>query len=379
MRACEVCTSADNVFIHAQRFEGMENDLLRAYNVVACRRCGFCFATDIPEQDTFDSYYEEMSKYEVAESPYDVAKAERAASLIEQLCPKNAAVLEIGCATGGLLAALRKRGYADLYGIDPSAKCVEAARRYGDVSQATLGAFDGSGFDVVILMGVLEHIRDLTAVCEKLAGFLSGSGVLVVGVPDASRYTNGEDAPFQEFSVEHINFFGPKSLVNLLTKHGFAEIHRVQAVVECNHRTRTPVLYSFFQKAAAPPALEVDADTPSELASYVATCAASDQVLIAKIGRLASTGQSFFVWGAGSHTRRLLSNGKLSQVKIRAFVDSNSKYHGRSLGAVPVVSPTELSYLPNHPIIVSSRAFQKEIVATIRATLTNEAVTLYDL
>jgi len=34
-----------------------------------------------------------------------------------------------------------------------------------------------------------------------------------ITVPDASRYAAGDDAPFQEFSLEHINYFGPQSLV----------------------------------------------------------------------------------------------------------------------------------------------------------------------
>src|SRR4051794_3375005 len=154
-----------------------QGNLLRAYNVVACRACGFCFASNIPDQAAFDHYYEEMSKYETAdrvgaESSYDVAKFERTAALVEQVCPdKKATVLEIGCATGGLLAALKKKGYANISGFDPSVKCAEVARRLHGVNatQATLDSFNGSkaGFDVVILLGVLEHIRDLTTSCQK--------------------------------------------------------------------------------------------------------------------------------------------------------------------------------------------------------------------
>jgi predicted SAM-dependent methyltransferase len=38
---------------------------------------------------------------------------------------------------------------------------------------------------------------------------LAPTGKIYIAVPDASQYINGEDAPFQEFSIEHINFFGP--------------------------------------------------------------------------------------------------------------------------------------------------------------------------
>jgi SAM-dependent methyltransferase len=311
---------------------------------------------------------------------------ERTSGIIDQVLPeRKARILEIGCASGDLLRALKDKGYVDLFGVDPSPQCAAIARRLHNVraTQGTLrniGA-DGALYDVVILIGVLEHVRDLTEATKKLVSLLSENGTLLIAVPDASRYAQGEDAPFQEFSVEHINYFGPVSLGNLFAKHGCSEIKRVQVLLECNHRTTTPVLYSFFKKTSSPPALAVDGDTPRELAAYVEQCTKADKEIHAKIGRLVANGRPIVVWGTGAHTRRLLATSGLSEARIRAFVDSNPKYQGQELKAVPVVSPKALFELPDDPIVVSSRVFQKEIVATIKETmkLANEVVTLYDV
>jgi len=57
-----------------------------------------------------------------------------------------------------------------------------------------------------------------------MLGYAIGRWPYYIEVPDASIYYKGEDAPFQEFSPEHINFFGPDSLRNLMITNGFTPI-----------------------------------------------------------------------------------------------------------------------------------------------------------
>ena len=66
---------------------------------------------------------------------------------------ENMSVLEIGCGDGSRLAWLKKNINADCYGIDPSAKAVEAACAKGlNVFQGTADKlpFDDQTFDIVI-------------------------------------------------------------------------------------------------------------------------------------------------------------------------------------------------------------------------------------
>lgn len=69
----------------------------------------------------------------------------------------------------------------------------------------------------------------------------------------------------------------------------------------------------------------------------------------------------------------------LGSSNIVAFVDSNTKVHGRLLGGIQAVAPTWLA-TRNEPILISSRVFQREIVTQIRETmqLPNRLISLYD-
>ena len=86
------------------------------YDVAVCGRCGAGYADLIPEQAAFDRYYAEMSKYEYAqrdgaESEYDTRRLELIAGIVApHVTRADARILDVGCASGRLLANLRARG-----------------------------------------------------------------------------------------------------------------------------------------------------------------------------------------------------------------------------------------------------------------------------
>lgn len=391
VRSCAICGGVRHAPIYRQRFETPSGGhLLDGYAVVACEHCGFCFADDVPDQAAFDRYYREASKYEHAdrsgrETDHDLARFREVAASIRAYVPSPASrILEVGCATGGLLAALRDAGYPAVAGIDPSPACAEAVRRlYGIPATAgtlhDLGVPDGSS-DVLVLVGVLEHVRDLDGALERLSRAVSPGGRIFIAVPDASRYTQGQDAPFQEFSVEHINFFGPTSLANLMARHGFRELGHKQGMVEFSYRTTTPVLHAGFERAGGP-APRHDAVTPRELAAYVEQSAAMDRRSHTRIDALVDAGKPLVVWGTGAHTLRLLASSRLGEANVVAYIDSNPHCQGQSLRSIPILPPAELTRYPEPPILISSRVFQAEIAAKVRdeLRLPNEVITLYDL
>jgi SAM-dependent methyltransferase len=392
-RLCPACDSERHEVLFNQHFGSMSSGgILEGYEVVSCTGCGFCFANGIPEQEKFDWYYQEMSKYENAtrggqESEFDAKRFAAMAQQIAQWSPnRQTRILEIGCGTGGLLAVLKTMGYQNVRGMDPSPACARLARDVYDivVSAGTLSTLSPElgTFDLVILAGVLEHVRDLKSATRALANVLATSGQVFIGVPDASRYTHGEDAPFQEFSIEHINFFGPSSLRNLMARCGFVGTQCRQELVEFSHRTVTPSFYALFEKQPTVHSVKPDTETPAELSAYVERCSRSHESIGLAIDRLVSLDQPFMVWGTGAHTLRLLAVSNLSKGKIKAFVDSNPRYHGKRLHDAPIIAPTDLaSYPSDYPILISSRVYQREIAKTIRESLglPNEIVTLYDV
>ena len=364
--------------------------LLDGYDVVVCQACGFCFADNIPAQATFDAYYREMSKYEYQDkmgqvSEYDLAKFRSIASiLLPYLSHARSRILEIGCATGALLSLLKQAGYTNLMGVDPSPACKEAAQRLYDIPVLTNTLSDLSvehrSVDILILVGVLEHVRDLNAALAKCRDTLVSNGLLFISVPDASRYSTGEDAPFQEFSLEHINYFGPGSLTNLMRLNGFEWVASHQNLVETNYRTTTPVLHSIYRQSDRSAGLTPDLQTENGLIDYIDRSRQAGDHIHRIISEIVSAGQPIVVWGTGAHTLRLLAATDLGKADIRLFVDSNPRYQGKSLAGVPIISPRALSS-DSGAILISSRVYQHEIEDQIRndLRLDNPIITLYPM
>jgi len=391
-RACAVCGSKQSTPLYQQAFSeiSLGGSLLSGYDVVACEHCGFCFANGIPEQAHFDAYYRDMSKYEKTErsgqeSPYEQARFQlMAAVILKKLGSQSTRIFEVGCANGELLALLKKAGYENVSGIDPSPKSAELAQElYGiTVSADTLSSMNKNhaSFDFIILAGVLEHVRDLNSALQLLRKLLSSDGYLFITVPDASRYIEGEDAPFQEFSVEHINFFGTDSLVNLLQVNGFEKTSIQQDMIESNYRTTTPVIHGLFKNnptiSSSP--FTRDMRTEIELKSYIDQSARGNIQIQHNIDGLINTDEPIIVWGTGAHTLRLLATSRLGEAKIKAFVDSNPRYQGKSLNNVPIISPQALKDM-TETILISSRVYQEEIAHQIRGELKlrNEFIKLY--
>ena len=97
-------------------------------------------------------------------------------------------ILDAGCGSGPLFAALRDRG-AIVTGIDSSTKMLELARKRlgagADLYLADLGSpllFPDGAFDDVIASLVLHYLEDWTAPLAELRRVLTPGGRLIVSV-----------------------------------------------------------------------------------------------------------------------------------------------------------------------------------------------------
>ncbi|MBZ5723470.1 MAG: class I SAM-dependent methyltransferase [Acidobacteriia bacterium] len=362
-------------------------ELLEGYDVIVCLDCGAGFADDIPEQSVFDDYYRDLSKYDNAvrggkESPASKSRFEEAASGIETFVEtQDARILEIGCGSGHLLDALARRSFANLRGADPSPACASVAgEKSVPVEVATVSSIPApeKPYDFLILMGVIEHIRDLDCTVDQFHRLLRIGGRVYIEVPDGSRLDPSLDAPFQEFSMEHINFFSTRSLTNLMHRRGFRAIATGRAR-RAQNETICLSAYGVYERSYGPSPMERDTETERGIAAYVQGCQLQDSRIRSRIEEALPRGEKMTVWGVGTHTLRLLATGGLDPSRISVFVDSNPKYQRHTLRGIPVISPGEMKG-HSEPILISSRGFQREIHDQIRNRLglTNRLILLYE-
>src|ERR1039458_10326559 len=303
-RDCAVCGSRKKQRVFEQKVSKVR--ILEGYTVVVCQECGFAYADDIPEQGAFDAYYRDLSKYEYQhrggqESANDEARLRDVAATLCGLIPSpQARILEIGCSTGRLLALLKERGYHNVWGLDPAPACAASGRQLYDVTVLTQSVADlaksEEKFDFLILVGVLEHIRDLGMALHTMHKVLAENARVYLDVPDATQFADWPDAPFQQFSMEHINFFSGASLANLIRAHGFEQIFSEKVLRQYTDITVMPSVHAAFEDRGTEVSRPVrDDQSEPRLREYIQQSRAVDHRIRQLIDRTAGDREPILV------------------------------------------------------------------------------------
>jgi SAM-dependent methyltransferase len=99
--------------------------------------------------------------------------------------PRNSTILDVGCGTGSILKKLSEN--YDCHGIDTSSKAIEFCRSKGltNVSVATLEtcAAPVGGYDLILLLDVIEHIDDDVQAVRQASRLLNPRGHILLTVP----------------------------------------------------------------------------------------------------------------------------------------------------------------------------------------------------
>ena len=388
-RMCPVCGSPNHSLLFRQQFATLSGvALLKGYDVAACDGCGFTFAQGLPDQAAFDSYYKEVSKYENPDQTLSSAMAERFEEslsfmlLVTGLKEKSFLKLsfaDIGCATGNFLRFLKEKGAQDITGIDPSRACVDF------LNGNNIRAFQSSVFhmdnkikyDFIRFNAVLEHIEDVNQAIESLKGKLSPNGYLYISVPEVRGFEHLNQCPFQEFSVEHINYFSANSLRQLMARHGLNAVKQGEKV---NINPWYSELEMVFRQDSRCGGIEAGFDSASidGLKTYIFNNESLEAEVNRKIKVLAESREPILVWGVGTFTLRQLACGPLRDCNITGLVDCNPHYWGKEYRGIPVLKPVEV---PGHEegILVSSSYAQESICSYIRNSLKaeNRLITIF--
>ena len=99
----------------------------------------------------------------------------------------DAAILDLGCGSGGLLRRMQRYGFSNLTGFDPYTP-VEIEEPGFRVKRAELSAVTGS-YDLIMMHHVLEHLADPTAALVAAKARLNPGGKILVRIPVAASHT----------------------------------------------------------------------------------------------------------------------------------------------------------------------------------------------
>lgn len=363
-RPCPLCDShSAEHLLHLPFTLQQDSPLPDAYDIVACHDCGFVYADTPATQAAYDRYYRECSKYEdprVASggswSEYDRQRIDAQAARIASRLFPGARILDLGCAGGGLLLALRQKGYRDLHGVDAAPNCVAYLRSQGIVAtEATLSALNAAeltpGFDLIVLSHVIEHLVDIKPILLAARCLLSDQGSIYIETPDAASYSEKAFAPYYFFDSEHINHFDTVSIATLAHRCGLTAEDSGQIEFSVAANLDYPACWSWLRQGARTASVP-DASTRvlCSVKQYIGESLARDDQTA--IDALAQSGKPLILWGAGSHTQRLLSRTALASCNIVAIVDSDRKKQGTRLSGFTIQAPEILPPPPDATIAI---------------------------
>jgi 2-polyprenyl-3-methyl-5-hydroxy-6-metoxy-1,4-benzoquinol methylase len=157
---------------------------------------------------------------------------------VQALVPLTARrILELGCSSGSLGAAIKARQDAVVVGVEISDVYAEdAARRLDRVIIADAETFvsratpDEAPFDCLIAADVLEHLVDPWSVLSHCAGLLSPGASVVISLPNVLylpamlrliRERRWPRDPEGIFDATHLRWFTPEDAVDMLRGAGF--------------------------------------------------------------------------------------------------------------------------------------------------------------
>jgi len=179
-------------------------------------------------------------------------------------CAPGGAILEIGCATGNFLVALRKEGYS-VKGIELSSFAVNYAQQQFNLSLINK-AFDSqlldnevmeNEFDIVIMGDVLEHFTNPTEAMYLVQKILKPGGVALIQVPGSLNLISSKLA-FLLFKLigsqktmtippYHLTEFTTSSIKYMCAKTGFSKVKIEQHI---KHPKTIPLRGSLMENIA---------------------------------------------------------------------------------------------------------------------------------
>lgn len=373
MRKCEICNSIEAHHIHRQKFALPDLAEPVHYDVVACYRCGFTFASNIPSQTMLNNSYQAAENHihkDIASGLAQIHQDFFEFITTKITIPTNAHILDVGSGMGHFLRQFQQAGFLHLTGIEPSSAAVKLGKlTYNlDIHNDNIDSFTStSTYDLITLCGVLEHIAELQNAVHKLSTLLTVNGHLFVAVPNAPTFGNTPNPePFLEFALEHINFFSKVSLDNLLRQAGFVE---VVTDSRSNDFYGNRYLLGLYRKISPEEheqvEVSIDTLTAASMHSYVKNSILQQICVTSITAQFVDTGEPLLIWGAGSLTSRLLCSTDLASANVIAIIDRNRTLQGKYILGIPIVGDEVLAQFPGTTVLIASTTYSHEIATLL--------------
>ncbi len=138
-------------------------------------------------------------------------RVEQFTARLSLLCPPPRHILDLGCGTGEIAAAISRLGYQVTAGDFAEEMIAIARASYAGTSVEWVGLepdwevlpFPDGSFDGVVASSVFEYLEDAASVAVELARVLRPEGVLLLTVPNPCNFVRKVEAWFCSALFHH--------------------------------------------------------------------------------------------------------------------------------------------------------------------------------
>lgn len=200
-------------------------------DVSYCQSCGLVqYDTDAIWEDFMNYYVSPVCTPFHYEKNYGKKKTEEyfshIYSKIKDFINEDSQILDIGGAWGEFSDFLYRKGYKNVYVVDPSPKCISHIKKRGGQfveadSINMIGKLEEKQYDLVLLVHTMEHLIELEQTLTNIKKILKPTGYIYIEVPDVEGYSIEKLAPYYFLTYEHLLHFGMNDLINLANKYSF--------------------------------------------------------------------------------------------------------------------------------------------------------------
>jgi len=219
---CNICGRAETELVTK----------VSGYSLVRCKQDGLVYVNPQPDDAELERFYASESYFSrdpgavigyanyLADKPAILKNTSLIIAELKKRCPTGK-VFDYGCAYGFALDLARKAGY-EVYGNDLNEQAIRYAKDVLHLENVLVGSADlfsehFGTFDIVMMLGTIEHFQSPKRELGYARKLLKPGGLLVVTTVDfESVIGRGTIRP-----PEHLYYFSGNTMEAILRRNGF--------------------------------------------------------------------------------------------------------------------------------------------------------------
>lgn len=207
------------------------------YQINRCRICGFTYSSPVFSEKTLSALYGEADVNGCTVPATEQGIAVNSRRYIDRLMEYSGIgegrLLDVGCGAGAVLKAAAEAGLEG-HGIDPGSAAVETARAAGCRAQVGMYAGDSfpeNHFDLVTVIHVIDHVMSPLDLLKSVRKHLRPGGAVLLATHNIESLLAKLMGPkFIAYNVQHISYYTPESLDEMIRRAGLTPIKQLKSV-----------------------------------------------------------------------------------------------------------------------------------------------------